>query len=196
MHSRQAARILVSTTLALSTAFAATAEAGCPPDSPALCRELDKAKFVIDSYGHVEWRASHGASTKLADFGNPESDSHYFLCAWDGNGLLVAADIPPGAECSGGSCWSKKSGSELKFKDERGNNSDLRALELSSSKRNRTKIRAETLVIGGINLPVTGDLLVQLSRDDSDVCFETTIPAEAFTLNHKEAARAKSNGSK
>ncbi|MFN2424974.1 MAG: hypothetical protein ABR587_00855 [Candidatus Binatia bacterium] len=187
------ARILATATLAIGMSMAAPivpADAGCPPESPALCRELGKSQFVIDSYGNVDWRASRGPATKFSDFGDPESDSHYFLCVWDGNGLLVAADIPPGAECPGGSCWSEKNSTDLKFRDEAGYNSDLRTLVLSGGRKNRTKLRAQTLVIGGINLPVTGDLLVQLSRADSSICFESMFPADAFTLNYKGEARA------
>jgi hypothetical protein len=193
-HAKAPARILVSAAVAFGAmvvAPAIPAEAGCPPEPPALCRELGKTKFAIDSYGNVSWQASHGPSTNLSDFGNPDESSHYFLCAWDGNGLVVAADIPPGAECPGGSCWSKSGSSDLSFRDLRGNNSDLRELDLSGSRENRTKIRAQTMVIGGINLPIHGDVLVQLSRSDSPICFESWVPAEAFTLNYKGAARAK-----
>ncbi len=166
------------------------ADAGCSIVPRPVCRELAQSKFDIDSYGHVSWKASHGPATSLEDFGDPGETSHYFLCAWDERGLLVAADIPPAAECPGGSCWCEAD-SGLKYKDEAGYNGDLRSVQLSSNPRVGVRISTETLVIGGINLPVTGDVLVQLSRSDSDVCFESLVPAEKFSSNSSESASAK-----
>jgi hypothetical protein len=173
------------------SAFVPSADAGCSIVPRPVCRDLAQSKLDVDSYGHVSWKASHGPATTLDDFGDPGETSHYFLCAWDERGLLVAADIPPAAECPGGSCWCEADKTGLKYKDEAGYNGDLRALQLLSNEKVGARISAETLVIGGINLPVAGDVLVQLSRSDSDICFESLVPAESFTSNSSTSASAR-----
>ena len=107
----------------------------------------------------------------------------------------MAADIPPAAECPGGSCWCEAEKAGLKYKDESGYNGDLRSLKLLSSPDVGVRISTETFVIGGINLPVTGDLLVQLSRGDSEICFESLLPADRFASNSSEAASAQISAS-
>jgi hypothetical protein len=173
---------------AILSVSASTAEAGCSMVPRPVCRELAQSKFDIDSYGHVNWKASHGPATSLDDFGDPSETSHYFLCAWDERGLLVAADIPPAAECPGGSCWCEAPRTGLKYKDEAGYNGDLRSVQLLSDEKVGVRIRTATLVIGGINLPVTGDVLVQLSRSDSDICFESLVPQDNFSSNSSLSA--------
>lgn len=182
--------LAVAAVAALLSVPATSAHAGCSMVPRPACRELAQSRFDIDSYGHVAWKASHGPATDVRDFGDPAETSHYFLCAWDERGLLVAADIPPAAECPGGSCWCDADGG-LRYKDESGNNGDLRAVQLSTSDRLGAKISTETLVIGGINLPISGDVLIQLSRSDSETCFESLIPADDFTSNSSESASAR-----
>jgi hypothetical protein len=183
--------IAVAAIAAVLSVPAVSAHAGCSIVPRPVCRDLAQSKFDIDSYGHVSWKASHGPATSLDDFGDPGETSHYFLCAWDERGLLIAADIPPATECPGGSCWCEDD-SSLRYKDKTGNNGDLRSLQLTSSDKVGARINAETLVIGGINLPVNGDVLVQLSRSDSDVCFESLVPADGFSSNSSVSASGKS----
>lgn len=181
---------LVAAFAASFTVAVSSADAGCSIVPRPVCRSLAQTKLTIDSYGHVSWKASHGPATSLEDFGDPNETSHYFLCAWDERGLLVAADIPPAAECPGGSCWCEAD-TGLQYKDEAGYNGDLRAVQLMSSPKVGVRIETETMVIGGINLPIAGDVLVQLSRGDSDICFETLIPEEGFKGNSSESASAE-----
>ncbi len=188
--SRPTPFLLVASLAAALVLEAFPAEAGCPMVPRPVCRELAEARFAIDQAGNVSWRASRGAQTDLDEFGDPETSSHYFLCAWDERGLVVAADVPPGVTCPDGDCWCSVDGG-LRYDDADGVNGDLRLLEMSSSEEAGTKVRTRTFVVGGINLPIVGDLLVQLSRADSEVCFENLLLASDFAQNDKGVARAR-----
>src|SRR4029079_8699101 len=85
---------------------AVSARAGCAPTppSPELCASLGQTSLAIDANGRFEWRASHAPADSATRFADPAGD--YKLCVWDEEHLVVAADIPPDAECDGRSCWN------------------------------------------------------------------------------------------
>lgn len=182
--------LVVASLAAVLSLSAASAEAGCSMVPRPACGNLADSRFAIDSTGNVSWRASQGPPTALDDFGDPDTTSHYFLCAWDERGLVVAADVPPGTTCPDGDCWCSVDGG-LRYDDSDGTNGDLRLLEMSSSEQDGTKVRTRTFVVGGINLPIQGDLLVQLSRADSETCFESLMLADEFSQNDAAFARAR-----
>ncbi|MFN2374992.1 MAG: hypothetical protein ABR538_00520, partial [Candidatus Binatia bacterium] len=170
-------------------AVAAPATAGCPPFPRPLCRDFGQTSLAIDADGHFDWRAARGPATSLADFGAGQTNSPWLLCAWDDRGLVVAADIPAGAECRGASCWTETGKQRLFYLDETGSNGDIRALDFFANAKPRTKLRGLVSVIGGINLPLGGRVTVQLTRADSPVCFESALAAESFHRNDKRGSR-------
>lgn len=192
LSSRHSPFLLVASLATALFLDAAPADAGCPMVPRPVCRDLAESRFAIDSTGNVHWRATHGPQTGLDDFGDPGTTSHYFLCAWDERGLVVAADVPPGTTCPGGECWCSVDGG-LRYDDSKGVNGDLRLLEMSSSEEEGTTVRTRTFVVGGVNLPIVGDLLVQLSRADSEICFESLMLADQFLQNDAGYARARTD---
>jgi hypothetical protein len=181
----------MATFVAAIVTTAIPAEAGCPITPRPECRVLEQSSFQIESQGQVRWRATRGPETSLEEFGDPGESSHYFFCAWDERGLLVAADIPPATECPDGECWCAVDAG-FRYKDDTASNNGFQFLEMTASEGGKTKVRAETFVWGGINLPVTGDVLLQLSRPDSEICFESLITADEFAYNSSTSAAAKS----
>lgn len=172
-------------------AAAAPAAAGCPPFPRPLCRDFGRTSLAIDADGHFDWKGSRGPATSLADFGDGQASAPWLLCAWDDRGLVVAADIPAGAACRGASCWTETGKQRLTYLDDTGSNGDIRALDVVASTKPRARLQGLVSVIGGINLPLGGRVVVQLTRADSPVCFESALPAGSFHRNDKRGARGK-----
>lgn len=187
-------RTLLVGTFAIAAATllqAAQAAAGCPPTprEEGLCLPVGQTSLAIDAYGHFDWRASRGASATTEEF--VDSAAAYQLCVWDQEHLVVAADIPADSECRGTSCWSERDSAGWRYQDDVGANGDIRLLDFTGSDNDRTRLRAVVFVIGGIILPVNGGVIVQIARNDNQTCFESFIPADAFTLDDKAAFAAK-----
>jgi hypothetical protein len=193
-HTEVVLRVRIRTLpTVLTFAIASTAvpaSAGCPPmpREAQLCRALGQTSLRSHASGAFVWRAAHGESTSVEEFVDP--DTAYQLCAWDEEKLVIAADIPAATECTDGSCWSERDDDAWRYDDEAGANGDIRRLDFTASDEARTKIRAEVLVIGGIVLPVIGDIIVQMLRTDTGLCLESVAPADSHTISDKHAFAA------
>lgn len=179
---------LVPASLAIAAAVLASSSpalAGCPPEPwpQESCASFDRTSLAIDAEGAFDWKASEGPAAGVARFADPSAS--YRLCAWDEERLVVAADIPAGAECPGGSCWKRPSPGSRSYTDRSGDNGDIRSFEISGSPSSPAKLRAHTTVIGGIILPVVGGVVVQVVNTDTGACLESFVPADAFTRDDK-----------
>ncbi len=184
-------RILLSGLLtAAISAAAIPCWAGCPlaPRESQLCRPFGQTSLRSNATGGFVWRATRGASTTVEEFLDP--NALYQLCAWDEAKLVIAADIPADAACPGGSCWSERDDGSWRYEDETGANGDVRRLDFTASDDSHTKIRADVMVIGGIILPVTGDIIVQVLRPDTGLCLESFAPVDSYTSDDKGAFAA------
>jgi len=183
--------VVIASMLLLAAAVApSAAHAGCPPTPRPSeeCLPIGHTSLAIDAYGNFDWRASRGSAATNDEF--VSAAASYQLCAWDQEHLVVAADIPANSECRGQSCWSTREDG-WRYHDDVGANGDIRLLDFTGSDENRTKLHAQTFVIGGIILPVTGGVIVQIARNDNATCFESFLPADAFTLDDKAAFAAR-----
>lgn len=164
-----------------------SATAGCPPTPrpQEQCQSFQRTSLTIEASGRFDWRAWQGPGTDPASFVDPEAS--YQLCAWDQEHLVVAADIPGNADCEERTCWSPRGVSEWRYFDECGANGDIRLFDISATEATATKLRALTMVVGGIILPVTDGIIVQIVRNDTGTCMESFIPAEGFTVDDKAA---------
>lgn len=184
-------RTLLSGALTAAMALGAvSAWAGCPPTPPEgrLCRPFGQTSLRSNAYGEFVWSAAHGDATSVEELVDP--DAAYQLCAWDEEKLVIAADIPAAAECADGSCWSERKDGGWRYEDKPGANGDVRRLDFTGSDESHTKIRAEVTVIGGIVLPVAGDIIVQVLRTDTTLCLESVAPVDSYTVDDKDAFAA------
>lgn len=62
-----------------------------------------------DTKDALAWKWMRGATTTLADFGNPVAGTDYLLCVYDGGGRIAAAAIPGGGTCGAKPCWKAAS---------------------------------------------------------------------------------------
>lgn len=184
-------RTLLSGALTIALALVASSSwAGCPPtpwDAQG-CRPFGQTTIRSNARGEFVWRAARGDSTSVEEFVDPDAD--YRLCAWDAGKLVIAVDIPAAAECADGPCWSERDDGVWRYEDASGANGDVRRLDFTASDESRPKIRAEVMVIGGIVLPVTGDIIVQLLRTDTWLCLESVAPVESYSIADKDAFAA------
>jgi hypothetical protein len=170
---------------------ASAALAGCPPEPWGKndCGSFTQTSIAMDAYGSVDWRGSNGPASRVAEFSDPSSA--YKLCIWDEERLVVAADIEADSECPGGSCWTDQDGKTRRYRDEAGANGDIRAFDFTGSDAAASRLHAQTLVIGGINLPVVGGLIAQLVRMDTGACLESFVPTDAFTIDDQAGFTAR-----
>ena len=184
-------RTLLSGALTAAIALAAVPSwGGCPPTpwEAQLCRPFGQTSLRSNASGEFVWRAAHGDSTSVEEFVDP--DAAYQLCAWDEEKLVIAADIPAATECAEGSCWSEREDGGWRYEDKVGAHGDLRRLDFTGSDESRTKLRADVMVIGGIVLPVTGGIIVQVLRTDTMLCLESFAPVDSYTIDDKDAVAA------
>ncbi|HEY2772454.1 MAG TPA: PHB depolymerase family esterase [Candidatus Binatia bacterium] len=183
-------------TLGASTAllFAVSVQAADPPCPPAprpLCRELGQTALSIDAAaGRFDWSGSRGPATSLDELGQPVDATGYQVCAWDDGGLLVAAQLTGRERCDGSSCWRLRAHRAARYTDLDGANGFVHVLDLGASGGPAATVHALAVVDKRIALPVAGHLTVQLLRKGSPLCFESSIPARAFTINNKDGASA------
>lgn len=181
--------------LCLATVLLAGARgvhASCPSAPRPLCRQFAQTAVRIDAVsGAFEWRGTGGPTSVLPDFGSPQSTTGYSICAWDGERLVVAADIPAAADCGGASCWSARGASGVRYRETAPGAGQLSSLDLQGSAKPKTKLKAKGLLAAGAALPVTGRLTLQFLRDDSPLCFEGAVPLASLKTNSADAVQAK-----
>src|SRR5262245_44408807 len=123
--------VLIGTLTAAIALAAVPSWAGCPPtprDSQ-LCRPFGQTSLRSNAGGAFVWSAARGDSTSVEELVDP--DAAYQLCAWDEEKLVIAADIPAGAECADGSCWSERKDGAWRYDDQAGANGDVRRLDFT-----------------------------------------------------------------
>lgn len=172
-------------------ASASSAEASCPSSPKPWCRQFGKTRVSIDAgSGTFDWRGTLGPSTTPGDFGSPRATTGYSVCAWDGDALALAVDVPAASTCGAAPCWSAQ-GSGLRYRDRDAGAGELAVLNLQASSTGKTKLRARGLVAGTVALPLAGRLTLQLLRDDSELCWEGAVPLSSLRRNDAKKARAK-----
>jgi hypothetical protein len=159
------------------------------PAAPPTCATGPVAGCALPSRsGFAPLRISHGSShgadrltwhwhpgTALpADFGTPQSTTHYQLCVFDADGRTVArASAPAGAMCGTKPCW-RASSRKLWFQ-----NRALRlTLKPSATRSARISAVAHGPALGLAGLPVNQPLVVQLKTSDGR-CWEARYSAPA-----------------
>lgn len=173
-------------------ATASFADASCPSSPRPWCRQFGQAHIRIDAGSAVfGWRGLKGPSTALADFGSPATTTGYSLCAWNDATLVVATGIPAAATCGMASCWSTQGRAGLRYRNGVAGTGELSSIGLTGNSAGKTKLKLKGTVAGGIPLPLAGRLTVQLLRDDSPICFESSVAPGVLRTNDASKVRAR-----
>jgi hypothetical protein len=89
-----------------------------------------------DTSDLVKWKWAKGATTTLAEFGDPLSTTDYGFCVFDASDALVLQLVAPaGGSCAGRSCWTPLGGATpvgFRYKDPDGTPDGIQGLVLKS----------------------------------------------------------------
>ncbi len=194
-HGPMTARIppITRVVLCVLVALAAdSAHAACPTEPRPWCRQFGQTQLRLDAAsGAFEWRGGNGPSSVLSDFGVPQASTGYSLCAWDGNNLLLASELPAASTCGGLPCWSTAGSGGLRYRNDAAAAGELSSLEWKASSKGKTRLKAKGAVAASVALPLQGRVTLQLLRDDSALCFEGSFPAAGASTNGATQVQAK-----
>jgi predicted AlkP superfamily pyrophosphatase or phosphodiesterase len=188
----------------LRVTFTTSPVAACGPAPASGCRvplvagkaSLQVTDEIPDTKDRLQWKWQTGATTTLADFGDPLATTGYALCVYDGAGALrSSAAIPAGGTCNAKSprpCW-RASRSGFRYVDRDLTPAGVQQLNLRAGVAGKAQIglkakgpllQTPDLPIG--NLPIT----VQLVNADGQ-CWQATY---STTLrNQDDKLKAKSD---
>lgn len=173
-------------------AVASSAEASCPSAPRPWCRQFGQTRVSIHAgSASFDWRGRVGPSTTLGDFGSPQATTGYSVCAWDGDVLALAADVPEASTCGAAACWSAHGTAGLRYRDGEAAAGEVAALDLKASSKGKTKLTVKGPVAGAVALPLVGRLTVQLLREDSELCWEGVLPLSSLRTNDASEVRGK-----
>lgn len=174
-------------------------ELECPPAPLPGCREpvapgkslIQLKQRIPDAGDGLSWKWAKGATTPLADFGDPAGSDAYRLCVYDATGVRAGTTVPAGGTCGSRPCWTPNA-SGFKYKDTAGTPDGIVQVQL---KAGTAPGRASILVKGkgaALRLPLTQTLAapvtVQLRRPDGpcwQAVYSTPTAQDARTFKAK-----------
>lgn len=145
-------------------------------DSPnAGCLTAAKSSVQInqdgdDSRDKVLWKWGHGESFAQADLGDPTNAASYALCVYAGTSSTLIADaaLPPGPS------WSARGAKGYKFKGTSPDGLSLAILQGGAIGKSRALVRGRGVALPDPTLPLAYPVTIQLKRDGSPFCLEST----------------------
>ncbi len=157
---------------------AAAPLAGCKLPTLAGKAKLQLRDKLDDSKDQLSWSWTKGASTTVANLGNPIANDGYVLCVYDAGGPVLSAAVPPGGVCLEKPCWTAKSGA-FGYKNNLRTPQGIGKLDLKTGVAGKAKIGAkgkgallQMPSLGGLVPP----LRVQLVRPGGP-CWEASYSA-------------------
>jgi glucose/arabinose dehydrogenase len=174
---------------------AAVAPPTCAVPAATGCIASPKSRLTLKRPANTQknrltWKWLTGPALSQSDFGDPVGGgTSYALCIYAGTGAAaVTAAIP------GGSGWKALSTKGYTFKDRNaGGDGVFRArLQGGADGKSRLLVKAKgaNLDLGALPLDQTADVRVQLTRDDTPVCWEAVFPPAAIHLNDPTGFKA------
>jgi len=147
-----------------------TPASGCKQPTAGGASLLDVRNGTPDSKDRLLWKWSKGATTSLADLGNPLATTNYEFCLYDGDANLVShASAPAGGSCNAASprpCW-KQTSTGFKYVDK----------DLTPNGVQKLLLKAGTAGKPSILLKGRGDLL------DTPALPISSLPVRAQLMN-------------
>lgn len=162
------------------------------------CQQAAKMKLQLvrntanDSKDKVSFTWNKG-NAAFDDFGDPDVDAEYALCIYDGDGGVVALDVPAASTCEGVSCWKKSGkapnykGWAYKDKTKPATNDGISSIRTKASVEGKAgvsvKAKGTTIppfdMTGGLTAPVTAQVVVS----SEPFCWEGVFEAADIKKN-------------
>ena len=132
-------------------------------------------KITGGSAPKLAWKWTRGASTTIADFGDPTGTTSWAFCVYGGAQLLATAEVAAGGTCAGKPCWIARS-KGFRYADRFYSAAGIGRLDLQAGATGRAKIglkgkggQLDVPALPVMTLPVTAQL-----RNSDGVCWSST----------------------
>jgi hypothetical protein len=167
---------------------------GCVEDAPTIgCLTAAKSLVVIkknaedDTQDKLVWKWIKGAALTQMDLADPTSTASYALCVYAGstNALIAEAALPPG------SSWSAIGDKGYKFKGTSPDGLSLALLRGGAAGKSKALARGKGAALPDPTLPLTYPVTVQLKKDGSPLCLESTFTSANEKKNTDTQFKAK-----
>lgn len=170
-------------------------EFGLCPGAPTACAAAAKTSLAVtdsadDGKDRLTFSWSRGPEVSAADFGNPTTDTDYYLCLYKDGALVAEVDIPGGTNCGGAPCWKPKGDpaapSAFLYKDKAGAPAGVRSVTLTPGGNRQAKVSLKAtgadLPDPLLGLPVQGSsVTAELHNTSTEACFGDTYSGDDIT---------------
>ncbi|HSP98646.1 MAG TPA: hypothetical protein VL049_15600 [Candidatus Dormibacteraeota bacterium] len=176
------------------TADSCVSPTGCVnDDAPASgCLTAGKSLMLIkdstdDSKDKLLWKWIKGAAFTQMDLGDPTGSTNYALCVYAGtaNALIADAALPPGAS------WSAIGTKGYKFKGSSPDGLSLALLKGGEAGKSKALAKGAGAALPDPVLPLAYPVTVQLKKDGSPLCLESTFTSANEKKNTDTQFKAK-----
>ncbi len=142
----------------------------------------------------VDWKWLNGPATWQTEFGDPLGTTMYTACLYAGSSLRMTLELTPGGTCGQVPCWSKIRDAGYHYKDNAAMIGGVRRLKLAGSQRARTRIKlmGRGFALPDVTPPLVTPLTMQLSRNQSTICFESILGPSDLKRNDDTQLQARS----
>ncbi len=167
----------------------------CPAAPSASCATASKSLVKMKastngSGGKFLWKWIRGTAA-VADFGAPETDTEFALCAYLDGQRIVDAPIRAGGTCGGRPCWRTTGSVGFAYRNRDGNVAGLTKVKLrAGSNKAQLQIAGgrDNLVLPAQPLELNSSLRLQLIRSGDSTCWESNFPT--FNRNSEKIFKA------
>ena len=166
------------------TADSCDPEDGCVNDDALSsgCLTADKSILLIkhpgdDSKDKLVWKWSKGAAVTAPALADPTGGTDYALCVYAGNALVADAVLP------GGLGWSALGTKGYKFKGTSPNGLSLALLKGGAAGKSKALAKGKGAALPDPTLPLAYPVTVQLKKDGSPLCLQSTFTATGEKKN-------------
>jgi hypothetical protein len=189
-----AAAIVASTALPVSAGTPSCAPAplvGCKVSQVPGQTRLWLRDQELNSRDTIVWKWKRGATSTIADFGDPAHAHGYAACIYDAqDALLLAGSIPSGGTCGSRPCWRPISAG-FEYRNGRATPDGFTKILLISGGNGEASVivkgRGDRLHLPAI--PLAPPMSVQLQQEDGP-CWEATYERPGVRLNQGGIFRA------
>ena len=167
--------------------------AGCVNDDSPSVDCLPARSLVLirksndDTKDKLLWKWTRGAALDQMDLADPITSDAYGLCVYAGptSTLIADATIPPGAS------WTEVGTKGYKFKGTSPNGLSLALLKGGAGGKSKALVKGKGAALPDPTLPVVYPVTVQLKKDGSPLCLESTFTAADEVKNDAGQFKAK-----